>query len=90
MKFPEASEDDKKTGWEINYDFLAIVVQKLDCEDEDVGGSFLTEADVEAVLLAAQQVMKEQEEKQSRCTCERCTGIPCESLYEDNPFGLSK
>lgn len=61
MKLPEANEADKKTGYEINYDFLAMVVQKLDCEDGGISGSFLTEEDVEAVLLAAQQVMKEQE-----------------------------
>ena len=74
MKFPEASAWDKANeGWEIDVNFLEKVMGRVHAIDKE-GLICADIADIETVLLAAQQVMEEQEVKSG----------------EDNPFGLSK
>jgi hypothetical protein len=76
MKFPEASAE-----------FVAKVHDKI----MEINPLSSTEwFDVEAVMEALRMVMEEQKQKENRCTCERCTGIPCESLYEDDFGGFAE
>ena len=79
-KFPEATGGDRTNGWEIDYGFLHKISEFIDKKRKFV----YTESEIEDVLIAAQQVMEEQGQKENRCTCERCTGILCESLYDDD------
>ena len=53
MKFPKASEESRKRGWKIDFDFLAAIQDEL---THKIGMDM-----IEHVLLAAQQVMQEQE-----------------------------
>ena len=53
MKFPEADEQGKKGGWDIDPKFLAATQDVLTYE--------LSMEEIEVVLLAAQRIMEEQE-----------------------------
>ena len=52
MKFPEAKEYHKEDGWRIDLTFLDQIHEKLQ--------RLMCTKDIEAVLLAAQQVMEQE------------------------------
>lgn len=62
MKFPEASEEDKRKGWKLNIDFIKKITQAV----YDYNEMELYEEEVETVLIAVQQVIEEQEAEACR------------------------